>query len=90
MRMNRFKFLIGVLAENQENLKVRSEVEKESQKIKSDFLKWKKELDNFLFYVDKKISNDKKINQLFYEGLDSIEAGEILIREKFGLYNRAL
>ena len=79
--------MIGVLAENQENLKVRIEVEKESQKIKSDFLKWKKELDNFLFYTDCKIENDKRSEELFYEGLDSIEAGEILIQEKFVLYN---
>jgi len=41
---------------------------------------WRKELRNFLFYVDSRKRNTALEVELFKKGIDSIEAGEIILK----------
>ena len=44
------------------------------------FENWKREVDNFLFYVDSRKENPSLEVELFKKGLDSIDAGEIILK----------
>jgi len=44
------------------------------------FEKWKREVHNFLFYVDSRKENPKLEVELFKKGFDSIEAGEMILK----------
>lgn len=46
---------------------------------------WERELNNFLDYVDGHPVDQQKKDALFYRGIDSIEAGEILIGSKYAV-----
>lgn len=80
MRTSRFNSLIGLKAEGKGSEKIEKELEKETEKIQNDFKVWSKQLENFLFYVDRISVDEAKKRELFYRGLDPIEAGEILIK----------
>lgn len=51
------------------------------KEIAQMYERWKMELNNILFYLDKRINEPEREWQLFEENLDPLEAGEILIKE---------
>ena len=90
MKLDIIKHLLGLQAQGVSNRHIEQKLKSESRKLQEQFLQWERELNNFLDYADCiLVSPEKEVakRELFYRGLDSIDAGEILIAE-FGAYNK--
>lgn len=81
MKLNKYRFLLGLVACGKANDKIKAEIQAEAERLTVGFKTWEKQVDNFLFFVDKQVNKPNLKRELYYRGLDAIEAGEILAKD---------
>jgi len=79
MMTSRFKLLSVLARSGKANAQMKLELEAEREKQEARFKVWRRQLGNFLIYVDfeKRVPELERV--LFYWGFDPIDAGELIL-----------